>query len=64
VTLNWRKSSHSANNAACVETAWTPIHIAYHDSKQSALPAPDRPTLLIPHPAAHTFLTLLRSVRR
>jgi hypothetical protein len=56
VIVNWRKSTHSANNAACVETAWTPTHIAYRDSKQPTLP-----TLHFPHPAAHTFLTLLKS---
>jgi hypothetical protein len=56
VIVNWRKSTHSADNSACVETAWTPTHIAYRDSKQST-----RPTLLIPHPAAHTFLTMIKS---
>jgi hypothetical protein len=54
--VNWRKSTHSADNAACVETAWTPTHIAYRDSKHFTLP-----TLLFPHPAAHTFLTMIKS---
>jgi len=61
--VNWRKSTHSANNAACIETAWTPTHIGYRDSKQSALPATDRPTLLFPHGAAHAFLTMIKSSR-
>jgi hypothetical protein len=57
--VNWRKSTHSADNSACVETGGTPTHIGYRDSKHPALP-----TLLFPHPAAHTFLTMIKSSPR
>jgi hypothetical protein len=59
VTVNWRKSTHSADNSMCVETAHTPTHTAYRDSKHPTLP-----TLLFPHLAAHTFLAMIKSSPR
>ncbi|WP_197523585.1 DUF397 domain-containing protein [Actinokineospora pegani] len=51
---NWRKSSFSAGNAACVETGWTATTVAYRDTKQAG--TPDRPTLHFPTEAAQAFL--------
>lgn len=57
--VNWRKSTHSVDNSACVETGWTPTLVGYRDSKHPTLP-----TLLFPHSAARTFLTMIKSSPR
>jgi hypothetical protein len=58
---NWRKSTYSADNSACVETGWVDGLVGYRDTKQAALPADERPTLVFSNHAASTFLTMLKS---
>lgn len=42
---NWRKSSYSGTNGNCVEVAWPASLVAVRDSKHSAGPAIDFPTV-------------------
>lgn len=58
---NWRTSTYTANNAACVETGWAGDTVGYRDSKQAAVPDDERPTLLFGRAAAGAFLTLVKS---
>jgi hypothetical protein len=58
---NWRKSTRSANNGACVETGWAGGLVGYRDTKQAALPDAERLTLLFSNAAAGVFLSLVRS---
>jgi len=37
-TADWRKSSHSGDEGACVELAVVPSHVAVRDSKDPAGP--------------------------
>jgi hypothetical protein len=59
VIENWRKATHSANNAACVETGWTNGLVGYRDTKQAALREADRPTLMFSDDAARAFLAMV-----
>ncbi len=61
---NWRKATYSADNSACVETGWAGDTVGYRDTKQAALPADERPTLLFSTNAANAFLTMIRSTTR
>lgn len=61
---NWRKASQSADNSACVETGWAGGTVGYRDTKQTSLPAHERPTLLFSRDAAHAFLTMITSATR
>jgi hypothetical protein len=58
---NWRKSTRSADNSACVETGWTDTTVGYRDTKQAALPHDERPTLTFGKDAAASFITMIRS---
>ncbi|HEX7662780.1 MAG TPA: DUF397 domain-containing protein [Pseudonocardiaceae bacterium] len=51
---NWRKSTHSANNATCVEVGWSAGQVGYRDTKQAGLH--DRPILLFGEAANRAFL--------
>ncbi|GAA2684572.1 MULTISPECIES: DUF397 domain-containing protein [Actinosynnema] len=51
----WRKSSHSANGASCVEIAPADGAIATRDSKN-----PTGPVLLFPKASWSTFLRTVR----
>lgn len=42
---NWRKSSYSGTNGNCVDVAWPVNRVAVRDSKHSAGPAIDFPTV-------------------
>jgi Domain of unknown function (DUF397) len=56
---NWRKATHSANNATCVETGWADGLVGYRDTKQAALPDGERPTLVFGTDAAAAFLDMI-----
>lgn len=58
---NWRKSTRSANNSACVETGWTGSMVGYRDTKQAALPSAERPALTFGTDAAASFINMIRS---
>lgn len=58
---NWRKSTRSADNSACVETGWTDSLVGYRDTKQAALSPAERPTLTFDKDAAASFITMIRS---
>jgi hypothetical protein len=58
---NWRKSTYSANNAACVETGWASHVVGYRDTKQATLPDDERPTLLFSTDAVRPFLHMIKS---
>jgi hypothetical protein len=59
--INWRKSTYSADNSACVETGWAGHTVGYRDTKQAMIPNDKRPTLLFTTAAARTFLTMIKS---
>jgi hypothetical protein len=59
---NWRTSTHSADNSACVETGWADGMVGYRDTKQAALPDDERPTLMVSKDAAGVFLNMIKSV--
>lgn len=48
---NWRKSTYSADNSACVETGWAGDVVGYRDTKQAQGPA-----LIFGREAARLFL--------
>ena len=58
---NWRTSSFSANNGACVETGWSNDTVGYRDTKQATFPTQKRPTLTFSKDAASTFLAMIKS---
>ncbi|MPZ79792.1 MAG: DUF397 domain-containing protein [Actinophytocola sp.] len=58
---NWRKSTRSADNSACVETGWSDSAVGYRDTKQDALPRAERPTLVFGTDAAALFLDMIKS---
>ncbi|HEX5405524.1 MAG TPA: DUF397 domain-containing protein [Pseudonocardiaceae bacterium] len=58
---NWRKATHSANNASCVETGRAAGTVGYRDTKQAALPENARPTLVFGETAARAFLNMIKS---
>lgn len=58
---NWRKSTYSADNSACVETGRAGQTVGYRDSKQASLPALERPMLVFNRDAASAFLKLIKS---
>jgi hypothetical protein len=58
---NWRKTSYSADNSACVETGWTDDAVGYRDTKQATLHANERPTLMFSKDAATAFLKMITS---
>jgi hypothetical protein len=59
---NWRKSSYSADNSACVETGWAGDTVGYRDTKQAALPDDTRPTLVVSKDVAGAFLNMIESM--
>jgi hypothetical protein len=59
---NWRTSPYSADNSACVETGWAGDIVGYRDTKQAALPAAERPTLVVSKDAADAFLNMIKSL--
>jgi Domain of unknown function (DUF397) len=59
---NWRTSTHSANNATCVETGWADGMVGYRDTKQTALPDTERTTLVVSKDAAGAFLNMIKSM--
>lgn len=59
---NWRTSSYSADNSACVETGWAGDTVGYRDTKQAALPENARPTLVVSKDAAGAFLNMIKSM--
>lgn len=54
---NWRKSTYSADNSACVETGWAGDEVGYRDTKQA-----ERPTLVFSRDAARAFLDMIKSI--
>lgn len=59
---NWRTSTHSADNSACVEIGWADGMVGYRDTKQAALPHSERPTLVVSKDAASVFLSMIKSL--
>jgi hypothetical protein len=59
---NWRTSPYSADNSACVETGWAGDIVGYRDTKQAALPAAERPTLVVSKDTAGAFLNMIKSL--
>jgi hypothetical protein len=57
---NWRKSTRSVDNSACVETGWTGGLVGYRDSKQTV----KRATLVFSADAARLFLRMIRLTNR
>lgn len=51
---NWRKSTRSADNSACVETGWNDAEVGYRDSKDAG-----GASLTFGKDAAHAFLRTL-----
>ncbi|MBV9140467.1 MAG: DUF397 domain-containing protein [Pseudonocardiales bacterium] len=46
----------------CVETGWAGDVVGYRDTKQAALPADERPTLVVSKDAAGAFLNMIKSL--
>lgn len=61
---NWRKSTYSVNDAACVEVGWSGGVVGYQDSKQGLLSGADRPQLLFGKDAAGAFLRKVKMTAR
>jgi hypothetical protein len=55
---NWRKSTFSADNSACVETGWAGDVVGYRDTKQAA---EVRSTLVFSWPAAEAFVRMIKN---